>query len=98
MAGYQTPDNLSSTDQFASEEYQKLRDAILACAFSTHPLGGSRSVSIAGTGYKDAIDYVEFTMPDAASAGGVYAAIVDLLCENASTTITPKIRNITDSS
>lgn len=94
---YQTPTSLTSADQFASEEYIKLRDAILACAFTTHPLGGSRTISIAGTGYKDAIDYISFTMPDAPSSGGVWNAVIELLCENVATTITPKIRNITDS-
>lgn len=93
---YQTPDALGAGIQFANEEYQKLRNAILACAFSSHPLGGSRSISIAGVGYQDAIDYLEFTMPDAPSSGGVYAAIVDLICENVATTITPRIYNVTD--
>ena len=95
---YQTPTTLTSADQFASEEYIKVRNAIVACAFSTYPLGGSRSIGLAGTGYQDAIDYLDFTMPDSASTGGVYKAVIDLLCENAATTVTPKIRNITDSS
>jgi len=66
--------------------------------FGFIPLGGSRKDSVAGTGYQDADDYVPFELPDSASTGGTWNAIVDLLCEDGSTTITPKIRNITDSS
>lgn len=99
MAGYQTPDDLDANSQFASEEYQKLRDAILAAVFDMGlRIGGSRSVAVSGTGYQDATDYLDFRVPDAASAGAVYKVYVDQLCENAATSITPKIRNITDSS
>lgn len=100
MAGYPSggPTSLTSADQFASEEYIKVRDSILAVTFWPFPLGGSRSASVTGTSYQDADDYLDFEVPDAASGGAVYKAIVDVLCENALTTITPKIRNITDSS
>lgn len=99
MAGWQTPSALTAGDEFASEEYTKLRDAILAAVFAPGlRIGGSRTAAVAGTGYQDAEDYLDFRVPDAASAGAVYNVYVDLLCEDASTTITPKIRNITDSS
>src|SRR3954469_25748948 len=99
MAGYQTPDALGVDYQFANEEYSKLRDAILAAIFDPgFRLGGSRSRAVAGTGYQDADDYLDFRIPDTVSAGAVYEVVVDQLCENAATSITPKIRNITDSS
>lgn len=81
----------------ADSFFEPTRQSLLAAVFTTHPLGGSRSIAIAGTGYQDAIDYLNFDIPDAASGGGVWVALVDLLCEDVSTTITPKIRNITDS-
>lgn len=86
---------LSSTD-FGFNQANRIRDAAIAVAFHAIPLGGSRIVAIAGTGYKDAIDYLNFYLPDAKYSGFVYTAIVDLLCINAATTIAPKIRNITD--
>jgi hypothetical protein len=82
----------------ADSYFEKARPNFDATAFSSHYLGGSRSTAITGTGYKDAVDYVDFIVPDSASSGGVFKAIVDVLCENVATTITPKIRNITDSS
>jgi hypothetical protein len=80
----------------ADSFFEKVRAMLNAAVFVTHPLGGSRAIAIAGTGYQDAIDYISFTMPDAASSGGVWNAVVELLCENVATTITPKIRNVTD--
>jgi hypothetical protein len=87
-----------STDRRGYEEWVKLDDTDKACVFANFYLGGSRSIAISGTGYQDAVDYLDFVMPDAASTGGTYAAKIDLLCESGSTTITPRIRNITDSS
>jgi hypothetical protein len=84
-------------DRRGAESFVKLDDTDKAVAFMVCPLGGSRHVSITGAAYIEAIDYIDFTMPDAASTGGVWKALVDLKCENAATTITPKIRNITDS-
>lgn len=98
MAGYATPANLTAADDFDASRYQELRVAIMADVFGRASLGGSRSIAIASTGYQDAIDYVDVIVPDAASAGGVWVAKVELLCENGATTITPKIRNITDAS
>lgn len=82
----------------ADSFFEKIRQQAIAAVFFCLPLGGSRSQSVTGVVYQDAINYVDFTMPDADSVGGVYKALVDVLCENAATSITPKIRNITDSS
>lgn len=60
-------------------------------------VGGSRSVAVMGTGYQDPWDYVPMTNPSSVEVGGVYSVEVDLQCEDAATTITPKIRNVTDS-
>ena len=87
-----------STDRRGAESWNKLDDSVKTGAFVTHPLGGSRTIGLTGTGYQDAMDYVDFVMPNAASTGATYEALIDCLCENAATTVTPKIRNITDSS
>lgn len=87
-----------AADRRGAESFVKLDDTDKATTFVVVPLGGSRHISIASTGYQDAIDYLDFTMPNAASTGGVWVALVDLKCENAATTITPKIRNVTDAS
>jgi len=99
MSGYATPDTLTAADDFAAEQYAKVRQAILAAVF--HPrtsVGGSRSFALMGTGYQDAYDVVPIVVPDADSAGAVITVIADCKCANAATTVTPKIRNVTDSS
>lgn len=95
--GYQTPDDLTAADEYGAEEYGKLRDAILASIFTRLWLGGSRRFSVQGTGAQDAFDAVPFVIPDAASAGATYKALVYAKTADAGTTITPRIRNITDS-
>jgi len=97
MSGYVTPSNLSAADDFDAVEFQKLRAGILASIFGTYELGGSRSASVTGASYQDAQEFRDLVIPDADSAGAVWVAEVELLCENPATTITPKIRNITDS-
>jgi len=94
------PSNLTAADDFGAIAYGKLRDADLAAVFCRHELGGSRATAdaVTGTSYQDAFNYRDFIIPDAASAGAVWVAEVELVCENAATTITPRIRNITDSS
>lgn len=84
-------------DRRGYESFVKLDDSDKAAVFTIAPLGGSRHISITGAAYIEAIDYLDFIMPDAASTGAVWEALIDLKCENAATTITPKIRNITDS-
>ena len=78
--------------------FEPCRSSLVAHDFEIIPLGGSRVHGLAGTSYQDAIDYIDFEIPDADYDGGTWTAEVNLLCENAATTVTPKIRNITDSS
>jgi len=96
---YNSPTALTSTDQFASEEYIKLRDSILFNTFGQFELGGSRSIALpTGGGYKDAIEFRDFLIPDALYTGATYEVIVELRVENAAISITPKIRNLTGGS
>lgn len=82
----------------ADSFFEKARANDDAAVCSSFNMGGSRSAAITGTGYQDAENYLDWRVPDSASSGGVFKVYVDLLCENAATSVTPKIRNITDSS
>ena len=95
---YDNPDNLTSTDRFHATPYGKLRNSIIAESHADFQLGGSRSNAIpTGGGYKDAHDYIEFELPNVVYGGFVYKVMVEIKTENAATTVTPKLRNITDS-
>jgi hypothetical protein len=98
MSGYATPANRNATSAFGAEGYNELRDAILASVHYREPIGGSRRFTVEGTGYQDAHDYVPIRVPDAASAGAVYKVEVEMKTADPSTTITARIRNITDAS
>lgn len=93
---YQTLDDINAGTMVGYEQFQQARDGIRAAAFSRIPIGGSRRFTVEGTGYQDAFDANPFTVPDAASAGAVYKVDVWLKTADPSTTITPRIRNITD--
>lgn len=94
--GYATPGNRNSTSAFGAEGYGELRAAILAAIHYREPIGGSRLFTVEGTGPQDAHDAIPISVPDAASAGATYRVEVLTKCAEATTTITPKIRNITD--
>lgn len=93
---YATPGNRNSASKFGAEGYQELRAAILASIFHRQPIGGSRQFTVEGTGPADAHDAIPFSIPDSASAGAAYKVEVWLKTADAATTITPRIRNITD--
>jgi hypothetical protein len=63
------------------------------------PLGGSRTVSLPmAAGVQSAIDWLDVELPgtDDVPAGVVFRARVECRTEDAGTSVTPKIRNITD--
>jgi len=87
-----------ATDRRGYEEWVKVNDSDKAAVFQPPLLvGGSRTFALSGTGYQDAFDVVPILVHDADSSGGVYTVKVDCKCANAATTLTPKIRNVTDS-
>lgn len=95
---YDNPDSLVTLDTVTLARYNKIRDSIIADSHAVFPLGGSRSIAIpTGGGYQDAPDYIEFEVPTTSYTGFVYNVIVEIRTENASTTVTPKLRNVTDS-
>jgi hypothetical protein len=96
---FSTPDTLVSGDILTLARYNKLKDSIIANAHAVFPLGGSRSVALpAGGGAQDAIDYIEFEVPTADSGGHTYKVVVEVKTENAATTVTPRLYNVTDAS
>ncbi len=95
---FNIPDVLGTGVIFTLVSYTKLRDSIIANAHATFQLGGSREMSVsAGGGARDAVSYIEFEVPTSASGGHVYKVVVEVKTENAGTTITPSLYNITDS-
>lgn len=97
---WSTPDTLISGDVLTLARYNKLKDSIIANSHAVYPLGGSRSIAIptGATTYQDAPEYIEFEVPTTTYGSYVYKAIVEVRTENAATTVTPKIRNVTDAS
>ena len=83
----------------ADSFFEKARGNMIANSFGEFFLGGSRRIPIdEGGGYRDAVDFVDFTVPAAGYGGATFAAIVEYRVENAGITITPKIRNLTGAS
>lgn len=93
---YQTLDNINAATMVGYEQFQQARNGIMAAVFDRGWIGGSRRFHVEGTGWQDAHDALPFTIPDGASAGAVYTVDVWLKTADASTSIMPRIRNITD--
>lgn len=70
---------------------------VLAARRAVYPLGGSRQVSLPlVAAVQDAIDYQDIEI-DGTSLGGFTKRLrVQVRSENAATSITPKLRNVTD--
>jgi hypothetical protein len=96
---FSTPDTLVSGDILTLARYNKLKDSIIANAHAVFPLGGSRAFALpAGGGAQDAVDYIEFEVPTSDSGGHTYKVVCEIKTENAATTVTPRLYNVTDSS
>lgn len=94
---YQTVDNIIAGTEVGYEQFQQIRDGIRAAVFSRQPIGGSRLFAVMGTGAQDAHNAIPVSVPNAESSGAVYKVEAWTKCADAATTITPRIRNITDS-
>jgi hypothetical protein len=96
---YQTVDDINAATDVGYEQFQQIRDAARAAVYNPPAwLGGSRRFSVQGTGYQDAYDAVPLIVPDTPSSGATYRVKVSLRTADAGTTITPRVRNITDAS
>lgn len=94
---YSTPDALITLATFTLANYNKIRDSLIACAHGVFELGGSQTMVIpTGGGAQDAPEYREFIVPTSASLGFVYRVEVEIRTEDAATTVTPRLYNVTD--
>lgn len=64
---------------------------------TTHQLGGSRSVALISSSYVEVIDWIDFVPATGEFEGATVTAQVEVRTANAGTSVTPKIRNVTDS-
>lgn len=84
---------------FGYQSANKIRENMIAVisARLTYHLGGSRQVSLPLiASAQDAIDYIDVEIDGTNSGGFTKQARVEVRTENAATSITPKIRNVTD--
>jgi hypothetical protein len=95
---YSTPNSLVTLDVLTLANYNKIRDSIIADAHAVFELGGSRAIAIpfGATTNQDAPEYIEFQVPTSSQGGFVYKVEVEVKTENAGTTVTPRLQNITD--
>jgi hypothetical protein len=64
---------------------------------SIYPLGGSRSTAIFNNVATDAQDYIDFVPRTGEFTGATVQAVVEVRTLDGGTSVTPKIRNLTDS-
>jgi hypothetical protein len=86
---------------FGYQSANKLRENSLALASArlTHDLGGSRSISLPlVASAQDAVNYVDLELDGTLLGGLTIQARVECRTMNAATSITPKVRNLTDAS
>jgi hypothetical protein len=77
--------------------FEKVRQSLVSLGHSTYYLGGSRTSGFVGTSYTPIVDYVDFDIPAAKDGGAfTWTAEIDLLSGGDGTTITPRVRNVTD--
>lgn len=77
--------------------FEPTRQSLVALGHATFQLGGSRTAPFVGTAYTPIVDYLDFDIPAAKDGGAFsYTAEVDLVSGGDGTTITPRVRNVTD--
>lgn len=78
----------------------ELRNNAIALASSRfqHYLGGSRQFGLRSASYVDAVDYLDVELDGTNLTGLTVRARVEVRTANTGTTVTPKIRNVTDAS
>lgn len=84
---------------FGYQSANKFRENMIALASAkiTHFLGGSRSVSLPlVASVQDAVDYIDIELNGTNLGGFTIQVRVECRTDNAATTITPKLLNVTD--
>lgn len=97
MAGFsRLPSVVTLATYSKSAHYDPTKDDLDACAHGEFDLGGSMTFAIPfGGSAQDAIDYVEFTVPTSLENGFVYKVECEMVTQNATTTVTPRLYNVT---
>ena len=96
---FNLPSTLATSADITAAEWAKIPDSDAANAFTYIDMGGSKIFAIPyGLGYITVPCYCDFSLPGSAQTGHTYKLSFEVLTENASTTATVKLRNVTDSS
>jgi hypothetical protein len=88
-------------NKFSYQKANAIKNNIIAIASArlTRYLGGSRQISVPlVASAQDVIDYLDVEIDGTALTGLSVQARVDVRSSNAGTSVTPKIRNVTDAS
>jgi hypothetical protein len=89
---------LSNGDTLTATHVDEIRNSLRADAHGEFDLGGSKVVAIPfGGGAQDAVEGEEFVVPTTTEGGFTYKVVVQCITQNASTTVTPRLYNVTDS-
>ncbi len=80
---------------FGYQTATNMKERSFINAFRTHSIGGSRQSGFRSDVYLPCINYYEIELPGSDLAGMIIRARVDVKVENAATSVTPKIRNVT---
>jgi hypothetical protein len=97
---WSTPDALVTGNAITQTNYNdKIVASIVANSFAFWYIGGSETEAIrtGATTYQRAPNYLPFSIPNTNYTGHVYKLVAEVWTENAATTVTPKLRNFTDS-
>src|SRR5262245_57268094 len=96
--GYSNPPTKLTLDIYTLAMYNNVRDSLMADAHGQLDLGGSKVFAIPfGGGAQDAVDGVEVIIPTTTETGFGYKVVVQVVTQNASTTVTPSLYNVTSS-
>lgn len=87
-----------STDKAGADNFfEKVRQSLVAAAYGSFPFGGSREFAIAGTGWQNAPNWVEWTLPSADYGGPfVWTVRLEVKTADAGTSIQGRVWNETD--
>lgn len=87
---------VAGTDKWRKGHMERTRMGLNACAHDRYPLGGSRHNAVQGTSPVYAWEYEDFVLRDAWYGGFVFKLYTECKTEDAGTSITPELYNVTD--
>lgn len=93
-----TPFILDQIFSFQTANKLKERDGALAAARIIAPLGGSREVGRRNSAYEPVPSFLEIELDGTDTGGLTVQARVEVKTDDVATSVTPRIRNVTDAS